>query len=134
MIKQDEINSNTGNVDIIKMMKIVNASSEEISEIFKISQETHGLSPYDIINFIIARNNNAILATGDKKLKDYCESNGVEVIRTLKIIQLMRDNNIITSNEAINSCKKLKQSNSTRIPKIDIDNLIEKIENDSVTC
>ena len=130
MIKRDEINSNTGNVNIIKEFKTINATSEEIDEIFKISQEIHGLSPYDIINFIIAKNNNAILATGDKKLKDYSEANGIEVIRTLKIIKLMKDNNIITTKEDINSCKKLKENNNTRIPSTDIDNLIKEFEKD----
>ena len=134
MVKRDEINSDTGNVNIIKKFKTINATSEEIDEIFKISKETHGLSPYDIMNFIIARNNNAILATGDKKLKDYSEAHRIEVIRTLKIIKLMKDNNIISTKEAINSCKNLKKDNNTRIPSVDIDNIIKEFEKDSVIC
>ncbi len=134
MVKRDEINSDTGNVNIIKKFKTINATSEEIDEIFKISQEIRGLSPYDIINFIIARNNNAILATGDKKLKDYSEANGVEVIRTLKIIKLMKEKNVITTKEAINACTKLKENNNTRIPPANIDNAIKEFEKDSVTC
>ncbi len=134
MVKQDEINSTTGNVNIIKKFKTINATSEEIDEIFKISKETHGLSPYDIINFIIARNNNAILATGDKRLKEYSEANGIEIIRTLKIIRLMKDKAIITNKEAINACNALKENNSTRIPTSIIDNTIKEFEKDSVTC
>ncbi len=133
MVKQDEINSNTGNINIIKKFKTINSTAEEINEIFKISKEVNGLSPYDIINFIIARNNSAILATGDKKLKDYSEANGVKVIRTLKIIKLMKENNIITIKEAINSCLSLKEHNNTRIPSVDIDNVIKEFEKDSVT-
>lgn len=134
MVKRDEINSKTGNVKEIKKFKTMNATSDEIEEIFKISSETNGLSPYDIINFIIARNNNAILATGDKKLKDYSEKNGVKVIRTLKIIQLMKASNIITTKEAISACKNLKENNNTRIPSIDIDKIIKEFEKDSVIC
>ena len=132
MVKQDEINSNTGNINIIKKFKTINSTAEEIDEIFKISKEVSGLSPYDIINFIIARNNSAILATGDKKLKDYSEANGIKVIRTLKIIKLMKENNIITTKEAINSCLSLKEHNNTRIPSADIDNVIKEFEKDSV--
>lgn len=132
MVKQDEINSNTGNINIIKKFKTINSTAEEIDEIFKISKEVSGLSPYDIINFIIARNNDAILATGDKKLKDYSEANGIKVIRTLKIIKLMKENNIITTKEAINSCLSLKEHNNTRIPSADIDNVIKEFEKDSV--
>ena len=134
IIKRDEINSKTGNVNIIKKIKTINAAEKEISEIFKISQIVRGLSPYDMVNFIIARNNNAILATGDKKLKDFSEANGVEVIRTLKIIKLMKNNNIITPEEAINSCKRLKEHNNTRIPSSDIDNIIKEFEKDLVVC
>ncbi len=134
MVKRDEINSNTGNVNTIKKFKTINAASKEIDEIFKISNETHGLSPYDIINFIIARNNNAILATGDKKLKDYSETNGIEVIRTLKIIKLMKNKAIITNKDAIKACKALKENSNTRIPISDINNIIKEFEKDSVLC
>lgn len=48
MVKNDEINSNTGNVDIINPFKTISASSEQITEIFSISQKTNGLSHYDI--------------------------------------------------------------------------------------
>ena len=37
MVKQDEINSNTGNINIIKKFKTINSTAEEINEIFKIS-------------------------------------------------------------------------------------------------
>ncbi len=134
MVKQDEINFSTGNVNTIKKFKIINATSEEIDEIFQISKDNPGLSPYDIINFIIARNNNAILATGDKKLKNYSEANEVEVIRTLKIIELMKNNFIITNEEAINACKALKENNNTRIPISLIDNAIKEFEKESVKC
>ncbi len=132
MVKCDEINFNTGNVNIIKKFKTINATSKEIDELFKISKETHGLSPYDIINFIIARNNNAILATGDRRLKNYSEANGIEVIRTLKIIKLMKNKDIITNKEAINGCKALKENPNTRIPMSDIDNILKELEKNSV--
>lgn len=134
MVKRDEINSNTGNINIIKKFKTIKATSEEISEIFNISQNVRGLSPYDIINFIIARNNNAILATGDSKLKNYSEKNGVEVIRTLKIIRLMKEKNIISAKEAIKACKNLKENNNTRIPLENIDDIIKEFKKDSVAC
>lgn len=100
MIKNDEINFNTGDIDIINKFKTIETTTEQIIEMFDISKRTKGLSPYDIINYIISRDNNVFLATGDQKLKNYSENNGVKVIRTLKIIELMKINNII---------KKVKQ-------------------------
>ena len=68
MVKNDEINSDTGNINIINNFKTISATPEQITEIFQISQKIIGLSQYDIINYIIARDDNAILATGDNKL------------------------------------------------------------------
>ena len=111
MVKNDEINYDTGNVDTINILKTIEATSEQIKEIFNISKEIHGLSPYDIINYILARDNNAILATGDKKLKQFAENNGVEVIRTLKIIKLLNIYKIISNYETVQACILLKKIN-----------------------
>lgn len=129
MVKRDEINSSTGNMNIISKFKTIKATSDQLLEMENIAINNHKLSHFDIINFILARDNNYILATGDKTLKDYSESNGVEVIRTLKIIKLMKESNIITKKEAINACILLKNNDKTRIPEIDIDDLINEINN-----
>lgn len=134
MVKNDEINSNTGNVDIINQFKTISASSELITEIFRISQKTNGLSQYDIVNYIISRDNDAILATGDNRLKNFSENNGVEVIRTLKIIKLMKEQHIISTDEAIKACILLRENISTRIPVEDINNMIDEFQKDTVTC
>ena len=134
MAKNDEINSETGNIKIISKFKTIRATSLQINEIFKISHVTCGLSQYDIINYIIARDNNAILATGDKKLGSFSESNGVEVIRTLKIIRLMYNNRIISKPDVIAACTLLKNNKSTRIPLEKIDDMINEFEKDTVTC
>ena len=134
MVKNDEINSNTGNVDIINQFKTISASSEQITEIFRISQKTNGLSQYDIVNYIISRDNDAILATDDNKLKNFSENNGVEVIRTLKIIKLMKEQHIISTDEAIKACILLRENISTRIPVEDINNMIDEFQKDAVTC
>ena len=121
MVKNDEINSNTGNVNIINRFKTISA-------------KVNGLSQYDIINYIIARDNNAILATGDNKLKIFSENNGIDVIRTLKIIKLIETNKIISKDEAIEACTLLKENKSTRIPKDNIEDLINEFKKDIVTC
>lgn len=132
LIKYDEINSATGDTNIISKFKIINATAEELAEISSVRLKKPRLSPYDALNYIIARDNNGILATGDNELKKYAEKNGIEVIRTLKIVELMLRNNIISYKEAIKACKLLNATPTTRIPKEDIDNLIEKLEKDSV--
>ncbi len=133
LIKYDEINEYIGDKSIIDKFKIINATAEELAEINSIREENPKLSTYDLLNYIIARDNNCILATGDNELKKYSEKNGIEVIRTLKIIELMLENKIITYKIAIKACKLLKENPTTRIPENAIVNLIEKIEKNSVT-
>lgn len=91
------------------------------------------LSLYDLLNFVIARDNNCILATGDNRLKIYSENNGVEVIRTLKIIKLMKNKNMISCKRAIDACNLLKNCKKTRIPENEINNLIYELEKDAIT-
>ena len=133
MVKNDEINSKTGNVKLINKFKVISATANQLIEVNKLSYTEKKLSTYDLLNFVIARDNNCILATGDNRLKNYSENNGVEVLRTLKIIKLMKDNNIISCRKAIDACNLLKQCPTTRIPKIHIYNLINELKKDSVT-
>ena len=133
MVKNDEINSKTGNVKLINKFKVISATATQLIEVNNLSYIEKKLSTYDLLNFIIARDNNCILATGDNRLKNYSENNGVKVFRTLKIIKLMKDNNIISCRKAIDACDLLKKCSTTRIPKMDINNLINELEKDSVT-
>lgn len=128
MVLNDEVNGKTGNIQIIKKMKVLPSTSDELVEMQKLLLNTHGLSPYDLINFILARDHNCILATGDNLLRSYAIKHGVEVFRTLKIIQLMIENHIITGEEAICGCKFLLDDEATKIPKDLIVDFIKKIE------
>lgn len=128
LIKNDEINYNTGNIDIINKFKVIESTGEELLEANKLSKIENKLSYYDILNYIIARDNDGLLATGDNRLKLYSEKNNVEVIRTLKIIKLMKEKNIISKKEAIEACTLLKNYNKTRIPNENINELIKELE------
>lgn len=134
MVKNDEINSKTGNVKLIDKFKVLSATATQLIEVNNLSNKEKKLSTYDLLNFVIARDNNCILATGDNRLKNYSENNGIEVFRTLKIIKLMKDNNIISCRKAIDACDLLKKCSTTRIPEENINNLINELEKDSVTA
>lgn len=133
VIKNDEINSKTGNVKLINKFKVISATAAQLTEVSNLSIAEKKLSTYDLLNYVIARDHNCILATGDNRLKNYAENNGIEVFRTLKIIKLMKENNIISIRKAIKACNLLKQDPTTRIPEIHINNLIDELEKDSAT-
>lgn len=132
MAKNDEVNFKTCNIKLINKFKTISATAMQLNEVNNLSYVEKKLSTYDLLNFIIARDNDFILATGDNRLKKYSEKNGVKVLRTLKIIRLMKDNNIISCKKAIHACNLLKECSRTRIPQMDIDNLINELEEDSV--
>lgn len=131
IVKNDEANSKTDNIKIINKFKVISATAVQLIEANNLNYIERKLSTYDLLNFVMARDNNGILATDDKLLKNYSEGNGVEVFRTLKIIRLMRNHNIISCKKAIDACNLLKQCPTTRIPKIDIDNLINELQKNS---
>lgn len=134
MVKNDEINFKTCNIDEINGMKTISSTADELVEASILSMKQTKLTIQDIINFILARNNDYILATGDKDLKEFSENSGVKVIRTLKIIELLYNNRIITYSEAVNGLCSLKDNQKTRIPIQHIDDMINKIKNSAFIC
>lgn len=129
MLKSDEINFKTGNVKLISKFKVISVTPKELLEVSNLSIVEKKLSVYDLLNYVIARDNDFILATGDNRLKNYSESNGVRVIRTLKIIKLMKEYNVITCEKAVNACILLSKCPNTRISKKDIDDIINEFKN-----
>lgn len=128
IVKNDEINPKTCDEKIIKKIKTISVTFNDILETNNLSQTVNKLSTCDLINFVIAKNNDYILATGDEALKKYAEKNGVIVFRTLKLIKLMVDNDVISCEKALEACILLKSAANTRIPKELIDTFIKDLE------
>lgn len=63
MIKNDEINAKTGNIELINKFKVIPATENQLIEVNTLNYIEKKLSIYDLLNFVIARNNNCILAT-----------------------------------------------------------------------
>lgn len=133
MVKNKEINEKTGNVKLINKFKVIEASSLELMRVSNLSKTEKKLSTCDLLNYVIAKDNNCIFATGDNRLKIYSEKNGVLVYRTLKIIKLMKEKNVISHRKAIEACYLLKENVNTRIPKNDINNYLDELEKDLVS-
>lgn len=132
LVKNDEVNSKTGDLKVINKFKTLGITNEQLIEVSILSSKESKLSVYDLINYILARDNGGILATGDDRLKKYSEKNGIKVIRALKIIKLLKEKNIISCKKAIKACILLKECQNTRIPEEDIDNLIEEFKTETV--
>ena len=132
LVKTDEVNFKTGNLEIINKFKTLKITEEQLIEVSTLASKESKLSIYDVINYILARDNDGGLATGDYRLRKYSLENGVKVIRTLKIIRLLKEKNIISCRETIKACILLKKCKKTRIPEEDINNLIEEFKTELV--
>ena len=128
LVKYEEINNKTCNNSVINKIKEISVNELQIAESFNMRNNIKSLSLYDSINLIVSKDNNAILASGDKALGKYAKLCNVQIIRTLKIVELLYDNKIITKKKAINSCNLLLNNPKTRIPKDDINKLINEIK------
>ena len=130
MVKNKEINEKTGDINLINKIKVMSATSQEIILDLDLAEKERKLSICDCLNYVIAKDNNCILATGDNKLKIFATNNGVQVIRTLKIIS---QNNILSNEESIKACENLINNKNIRIPLNDIEDLITELKRDLVT-
>ena len=109
---------------MISTLKTLSLTSDQLIESYQLTEEYKSLSHYDCMNYILARDNNGILATGDKRLIKLATTNNVEVIRTLKIIELMYNYKMISKKQLLNGLELLKNNEHTRIPISDIERLI----------
>lgn len=116
---------------LLNQFKSIESTSEQIKEATYLSTIERKLSVFDLLNYVICRDNSCTLATGDNCLKKYCEKNNIKVIRTLKIIKELYNLKIISKEKSIEACIKLKESFKVRIPIKEIDNLIKELEKDS---
>lgn len=71
LIKHDEVNFQTGNIKIINKFKVIPATANQLIKVNALSIKEKKLSTYDLVNYVIAKDNNCILATGDNRLKIY---------------------------------------------------------------
>ena len=126
LLAYDEFNEKTGNIEQISKIKLINANSNDVVNALNISAIQNKLSFYDSINFVLDKRLNAVLATGDKRLGIFATENGVQVIRTLKIIELMYEYKLSSLNEMVSGLIKLLNDSYTRIPRNEILKLINK--------
>lgn len=66
LVMNDEFNSKPCDEHILNRMKTIRFTAEQMLELEKLQRTTNKLSQYDLINYIIARDCDGILATGIK--------------------------------------------------------------------
>lgn len=69
------------------------------------------LSAKDCLCFIIARDNNWICATNEKRLYNECQRGNIDVIRGLKIMLELNSQQKLSSKDAIATARRIKAGN-----------------------
>lgn len=132
LVKYNEFFESTGNLELLSKIKVIEATEADLVEVHFIKNMELRLSVFDVINYVVAKNNHGILATGDARLKKYAEQNGVEVIRIIKIIELLSKYGVISKEVELNAYRKLLNHERTRVPKDELMMRIEKLEYETV--
>lgn len=120
IVKRDEFNEKTASFEIISKIKCLELSENDLEEVMKLRINNQKLSSYDLASYVIAKKHGALLATGDNKLRQFSIENGLEVIRTLKIIELLYLKNVISKEKLLEALDLLINNDKTRIPKNEI--------------
>ena len=88
----------------------------------------HKLSTHDRIALAIAKNRNITLLTGDHALRNAARSESVPLIGTIGILDQLRDQELISTEEYVDSLKDLQAQNGTvvRLPAHELSERIQR--------
>lgn len=106
----------------------INETYEELLSANEYYSLNKRISFYDALNLAIAKQRKMVLVTGDQQLIKCAIQEEVECFGTLKLIEVLVENNLINIKDSIIALKNLKQDFKRRIPHNLIDTLINKLE------
>lgn len=108
-------------------LQAVHLTEEEFFLAETFSQKYRKPSTYDCIALAIAKCRGIILLTGDGALRRVAIQEGVEVMGSLKVLDLLREHNLIEVSEYLFCLKEFKRLNGGKI-RLPEDALQERIE------
>ena len=123
------------NEEILKQIKnfsfdkiqIIKEEYLELMEANKLQTVDKGVSFIDALNVAIAKERSMCLATGDQKLKKVAESLKVQCFGTIKLIEILIEEKLLTISEGVNCLNELKNNSKRRLPKDLIEKTIDQI-------
>lgn len=110
------------------LFNFIKESYDEINLANLYSSKNKHISFYDALNVFLSKGRNMTLVTGDQQLVKFANKEGVNCIGTIKLLELMVQDNLISAKECIEGLKRLKLDRTRRVPVKFIDSLIEKLE------
>lgn len=109
-------------------INIIFESIKEIDLANSLCISNKRISYYDYLNYVIAKERNMTLVTGDQKLLKFAKENNVNCIGTIRLIELLIEDGLITPKDSICALELLANDRTRRIPKILVDETIQEIK------
>ena len=109
-------------------LNLLNESYEELISAQKYADSNKKISFYDALCFVLAKERKMILVTGDQNLINFAKQENIQCIGTLKLIEILVENNLLNIEESIQSLINLKLDSNRRIPHKLIDQIIQKMQ------
>ncbi len=86
---------------------IYSLEADELVEVYRLNEVYHHLSVIDIFGLVLAKKHKAILLTGDKKLRQAAQNEGIEFKGILWILDKLVEHSIINKKTATGSLKEI---------------------------
>ena len=110
-------------------LQAVSMIEEEFSLAEKLIEKYRKPSSYDCIALAIAKCRKIVLLTGDGALRKAAIQEGVEVIGSIKVLDLLLENTLIDSSEYLYCLEEFKRHNGEkiRLPVVALQERIDKL-------
>jgi len=108
-----------------KGLKLEALEPEMINRVQQLGQQYKGVSSYDLEAMTLAEYKDEPLHTGDKKLRQVCLEQNIDVRGTLWLVEQMLLNNVITVTEAKNAYDLMREDGS-RLPWDEVEKQLRK--------
>ncbi len=108
-------------------LTLLEVETDHFAEMQTLGNTYKGVSPYDLMALILARSMQVPLLTGDKKLRNVCESEGLTVNGTLWLIDEMYAAGTVSVKEAELAYVRMQEDGS-RLPATEIEKQLKRFK------
>ena len=127
VVLNSEILKQVPNLDPV-LFEVLKETIYEVEMAVEYTKLNKKISFYDALNLSLAKERNMTLVTGDQQLLKVAKENNVNCFGTIKLLELMIEEGIITPSNCIEALEKLKIDSTRRLPRTLIESAIEKIK------